>query len=59
MGELENIEKTVAMDEKLLVLDAMTGQEAVNIATQFSEKVGFDGRRADQDGRRCPGVAPP
>nr|MEE4269372.1 signal recognition particle protein [Candidatus Krumholzibacteria bacterium] len=43
MGELENIEKTVAMDEKLLVLDAMTGQEAVNIATQFSEKVGFDG----------------
>lgn len=43
MGELENIEKTVPMDEKLLVLDAMTGQEAVNIATQFSEKVGFDG----------------
>lgn len=43
MGELETIEKTVAMDEKLLVLDAMTGQEAVNIATQFSEKVGFDG----------------
>ena len=43
MGELESIEKTVAMDEKLLVLDAMTGQEAVNIATQFAEKVGFDG----------------
>jgi signal recognition particle subunit SRP54 len=43
MGELEDIEKTVPMDEKLLVLDAMTGQEAVNIASQFSEKVGFDG----------------
>ncbi len=43
MGELETIEKTVTMDEKLLVLDAMTGQEAVNIASQFAEKVGFDG----------------
>ncbi len=43
LGELQDIEKTVAMDEKLLVLDAMTGQEAVNIATQFAEKVGFDG----------------
>ena len=43
MGELADIEKTVAMDEKLLVLDAMTGQEAVNIATQFAQKVGFDG----------------
>jgi signal recognition particle subunit SRP54 len=43
LGELQDIEKTVPMDEKLLVLDAMTGQEAVNIATQFAEKVGFDG----------------
>ncbi len=31
MSELEDIEKTVAMDEKLLVLDAMTGQEAVKL----------------------------
>ena len=31
------------MDEKLLVLDAMTGQEAVNIAEQFAERVGYDG----------------
>ena len=43
LGELQDIEKTVAMDEKLLVLDAMTGQEAVNIASQFAERVGFDG----------------
>ena len=43
MNELTSIEKTVPMDEKLLVLDAMTGQEAVNIATEFAERVGFDG----------------
>jgi len=43
MGELESIEKMVSMDEKLLVLDAMTGQEAVTIATEFADRVGFDG----------------
>ncbi len=43
LQELNDIDKTVAMDEKLLVLDAMTGQEAVNIATQFAEKVGYSG----------------
>ena len=43
MGELETIVKTVPMDEKLLVLDAMTGQEAVNIAQTFSERLDFDG----------------
>ena len=43
MNELKDIDKTVSMDEKLLVLDAMTGQEAVNIAEQFAEQVGFDG----------------
>ncbi len=43
MGELESIAKTVPMDEKLLVLDAMTGQEAVNIATTFAERLDFDG----------------
>ena len=43
MNELKAIDKTVAMDEKLLVLDAMTGQEAVNIAEQFAAQVGFDG----------------
>ncbi|MBD3221362.1 signal recognition particle protein [bacterium] len=43
LQELNDIEKTVSMDEKLLVLDAMTGQEAVNIAEQFSGRVGYDG----------------
>jgi len=43
MDELKAIEKAVSMDEKLLVLDAMIGQEAVSVASTFSEKVGFDG----------------
>ncbi|MCP4572584.1 MAG: signal recognition particle protein [bacterium] len=43
MAELEAIDKTVPMDEKLLVLDAMTGQEAVNIASTFAERLDFDG----------------
>ncbi len=43
MNELGAIDKMVAMDEKLLVVDAMIGQEAVTIAQQFAEKVGFDG----------------
>jgi signal recognition particle subunit SRP54 len=43
LQELNDIDKTVPMDEKLLVLDAMTGQEAVAIASEFAEKVGYDG----------------
>jgi len=43
MDELKAIEKAVSMSEKLLVLDAMIGQEAVAVATTFGEKVGFDG----------------
>lgn len=43
MDELKSIEKAVSMNEKLLVLDAMIGQEAVSVATTFGEKVGFDG----------------
>lgn len=43
MSELEDIAKTVPMDEKLLVLDAMTGQEAVNIAQTFADRLDFDG----------------
>ena len=43
MNELKDIDKMVSMDEKLLVLDAMTGQEAVNIASEFADQVGFDG----------------
>jgi len=43
LAELNDIAAKVPMDERLLVVDAMTGQEAVNIATQFAERVGFDG----------------
>lgn len=43
MGELVNIRNTVKPHNILLVLDAMTGQDAVNVALQFQEKVQFDG----------------
>jgi len=43
MEELENIKKEVKPQEILLVLDAMTGQDAVNIAQTFDEKLGIDG----------------
>ncbi len=43
MDELLAIQKAVQMNEKLLVLDAMIGQEAVSVASTFSDKVGFDG----------------
>jgi len=43
MNELVDIDKTVAMDEKLLVLDAMIGQESVTVAQEFVSRVGFDG----------------
>jgi signal recognition particle subunit SRP54 len=43
MDELVEIDKKVAMHEKLLVLDARTGHEAVNIASEFVARVGFDG----------------
>ena len=42
------------VDETLLVVDAMAGQEAVNVAKTFNEKIGIDRRGADQDGRRYP-----
>lgn len=43
MEELKQIRETVNIDEILFVADAMTGQEAVNIAKTFEEKVGMDG----------------
>ncbi|MBT4292800.1 signal recognition particle protein, partial [bacterium] len=43
MEELSSIDKMVEMDEKLFVIDAMIGQEAVNIAAEFEQQVGFDG----------------
>jgi signal recognition particle subunit SRP54 len=43
MRELANIGKAVRPDQVLLVVDAMTGQDAVNVAEQFGEVVDFDG----------------
>ncbi|HDQ72611.1 MAG TPA: signal recognition particle protein [Chloroflexi bacterium] len=43
MGELETIKKTVDPDETLLVADAMTGQQAVNVAQGFHERIGLTG----------------
>ena len=43
MQELCNIKAAVDVDATILVVDAMTGQEAVNVAKTFSEKVGIDG----------------
>lgn len=43
MDELENIKKEVRPQEILLVVDAMTGQDAVNVAEVFNEKLGIDG----------------
>lgn len=43
MEELENIKHQVHPQEILLVIDAMTGQDAVNVASIFDEKLGIDG----------------
>lgn len=54
MGELEEIKKRTKPAEVLLVADAMTGQEAVNIASGFNERVGITGlilTKVDGDAR--------
>jgi signal recognition particle subunit SRP54 len=43
MAELAEIKKAVKPHDVLLVVDAMTGQDAVNVAEQFAETVQFDG----------------
>src|SRR5215210_5408422 len=43
MQELKDIRKAVKPHNVLLVVDAMTGQDAVNVAEQFAEAVDFDG----------------
>lgn len=43
MDELDNIKNEVHPREILLVIDAMTGQDAVNVAQTFNEKLGIDG----------------
>ena len=43
MNELKNIKENIHPHEILLVVDAMTGQDAVNAATAFDEALGIDG----------------
>lgn len=43
MQELKDIKSTVQPNEILLVVDAMTGQDAVNVAKSFDEALGIDG----------------
>ena len=43
MRELQEIKANVTVHQTLLVVDAMTGQDAVNVAKEFDEKVGIDG----------------
>ena len=43
MEELKDIEKAVSVSEVLLVLDAMTGQDAVNVAKTFDESLSITG----------------
>jgi signal recognition particle subunit SRP54 len=43
MDELANIKAEVKPQEILLVIDAMTGQDAVNVAQSFNDKLGLDG----------------
>jgi len=43
MAELQEIKQNIDVHQTLLVVDAMTGQDAVNVAKEFDEKVGVDG----------------
>ncbi len=43
MAELQQIKQNVAVSQTVLVVDSMTGQDAVNVAGTFDEKIGIDG----------------
>lgn len=43
MNELSEIKENVSIDQTILVVDAMTGQDAVNVSSSFDEKIGIDG----------------
>lgn len=43
MAELEQIKATVDVHQTILVVDAMTGQDAVNVASTFNDRIGIDG----------------
>ncbi len=43
MEELQEIKQNISVDQSILVVDSMTGQDAVNVATTFHEKIEIDG----------------
>lgn len=43
MNELVEIKEAVEVHQTILVVDAMTGQDAVNVASMFNDKIGIDG----------------
>ena len=43
MAELQEIKEAVTVHQTILVVDAMTGQDAVNVAGSFNDKIGIDG----------------
>ena len=43
MQELVEVKQATGVTQTLLVVDAMTGQEAVNVATTFNDRIGVDG----------------
>ncbi len=43
MAELKQIKEAVTVHQTILVIDAMTGQDAVNVAKDFDEQIGIDG----------------
>ena len=54
MDEIKRLKAALSPDEVLLVVDAMTGQDAVNVAEQFNEALGVDGfivTKLDSDAR--------
>ena len=60
MLELENMKKAMPPTEILLVVDSMTGQEAVNVAATFNERLGLTGvilTKLDGDARGGPSLA--
>ena len=54
MKELQNIKEVVNVHQTILVVDAMTGQDAVNVASEFNDQIGIDGvilSKTDSDTR--------
>lgn len=43
MEELVNIKAAIDVDQTILVVDAMTGQDAVNVSSMFNDKISIDG----------------